>query len=89
MPELSNFSIVLDSLSASADDRGIAKILYSRKDAAFALSLSIRSLDMLIAFGQLDVRRMGKKVMVPAESLNRYASIDHACLTRPDFKAVQ
>jgi len=59
------------------------KLLYSRKDASFALSISIRSLDIAIANGQIAIRKIGKRVMVPQESLLAYASRDHDTLTQP------
>ncbi len=57
------------------------KILYDRKGAAFALSISVRALDYLIAGKQLTTRRLGKKVMVPASELSRFARADHFHLT--------
>lgn len=54
-------------------DTGVLKLLYSRKEAAFALGLSARSLDYLIDGGHIDVRRIGSRVMVPAEELKRIA----------------
>jgi hypothetical protein len=53
------------------------RLLYPRKDAAFALGISIRSLDYLIAGKQLDTRRIGKKVLVPRGALVRFASANH------------
>jgi hypothetical protein len=51
----------------------IEKVLYSRKDAAFALSISIRSLDTLLASKKLATRRLGRKVMIPATEIQRIA----------------
>jgi hypothetical protein len=82
MPEVSLFSEVLFDLSASADTTPIPKLLYSRKDAAFALSISIRSLDYIIAARQLKFRKDGKKILIPAGELSRYARADHAALTQ-------
>lgn len=53
------------------------RILYSRKDAAECLSISVRSLDYLIEGGQLSTRRIGKKVLVPAAELKKFARSDH------------
>jgi hypothetical protein len=53
------------------------KLLYDRKSAAAALSISIRSLDYLIERGQLPTRRIGKKVLIPARDLQRFAGADH------------
>lgn len=66
------------------------RLLYDRKEAARQLSISVRSLDYLIAGKQLDTRRIGKKVLVPHASLVRYASANHyqAITSRSDADAV-
>jgi excisionase family DNA binding protein len=51
--------------------------LYDRKTAAQQLSISVRSLDYLIANRKLDTRRIGKKVLVPFSELKRFASANH------------
>jgi hypothetical protein len=81
LPELSLFSELSLDLCAAADDRPVSKLLYSRKDAAFALSVSVRSLDYLIANKQLNFRRLGKKVMIHATELARFSRADHLELT--------
>jgi hypothetical protein len=53
------------------------RLLYDRKEAARQLSISVRSLDYLIAGKHLDTRRIGKKVLVTHASLVRYASANH------------
>lgn len=53
------------------------KLLFDRKAAAFALSISVRSLDYLIAGQQLKTRRIGKKVLVHRSELRRFAQGDH------------
>ena len=53
------------------------KLLYDRKSAAFALSISPRTLDTLIANKMLSTRRLGKKVMITAGELRRFARADH------------
>ena len=55
----------------------IEKFLYSRKEAAHALGISVRSLDYLIAGKQLDTRRIGKKVLITRASLAAFASGNH------------
>jgi hypothetical protein len=55
----------------------VEKLLYSRRDAATALSLSIRSIDYLITTGKLLIRRVGGKTMVTAGSVRRFAREDH------------
>ena len=69
---------VIEELSACAD---VAKMLYTRKESAFALGVSVRSVDWLIARKELAPRRLGKRVLVPAAELEKYAARDHADLT--------
>jgi hypothetical protein len=61
-------------------DHSVEKLLYSRRDTAEALSLSIRSIDYLITTGRLPTRRVGGKILIPAGAVRRFAREDH-----PDF----
>jgi hypothetical protein len=69
--------------SHSGHERGcmehnnVEKLLYSRRDAAEALSLSIRSVDYLITAGRLATRRVGGKILIPASAVRRFAREDH------------
>ena len=66
-----------------------SRLLYDRKSAARMLSVSIRSLDYIIAAKALDTRRIGRKVLVTHASLVRYASGNHFEITsRSDADAV-
>jgi Helix-turn-helix domain len=58
-------------------DRPVEKLLYSRRDTADALSLSIRSIDYLITTGRLPARRVGGKILIPASAVRRFAREDH------------
>ena len=51
-------------------------MLYSRKDAAQALSLGIRTLDQLIATGKIVALRVGRRVLVSRESLESFANTE-------------
>jgi hypothetical protein len=42
-------------------------MLYTRKEAAHQLSISIRSLDYLISSKQLNTRRIGSRILIPHE----------------------
>jgi hypothetical protein len=53
------------------------RLLYDRKEAARQLSISVRSLDYLIAAGVFETRRIGKKVLITHRSLVRFASGNH------------
>ncbi len=63
------------------------KILLSKKASASLLSLSVRNLEYRIARGELQVRRVGRRVLIPRAELERFARRDHA--TRPDGQGGQ
>lgn len=53
------------------------RMRYGRKEAAWKLNLSIRSVDYLIARKVLDTRRDGKRIFITRASLVRYAATNH------------
>jgi excisionase family DNA binding protein len=53
-------------------------ILISKRDAAKALSISLRTLDNLIASKELTVRRVGRRCLIPRRALEDFARRDHA-----------
>ena len=59
--------------SVSVDE----KLLVSRQEAAAVLSISQRALDYLVANKQLQVRRIGSRVLIPRSELLRFARADH------------
>ncbi len=59
----------------------VAKLLYSRADTAFALSISIRSVDYLISVGKLTTRRIGEKTLIPVSDVRDSL----ASITRKQF----
>lgn len=61
----------------------VEKFLFSRKEAAFSLGLSTRSVDYLIETKKLETRRIGAKVLVTRESLRLYARGNHPEAIRP------
>lgn len=54
-----------------------AKLLVGREEAAVRLSLSVRSVDYLLADRQLKFRRIGGRVLIPISELERFARMDH------------
>jgi hypothetical protein len=58
------------------------KLLYSRKAAAEALSISIRSLDHLLSQKAFNTRRIGRKVLIPRGELVRFAQGNHTEMAR-------
>lgn len=66
--------VAIDSLKARSSG---PRLLYDRKEAARQLSISIRTLDYLIAGKTFQTRRLGRKVMIPHSELVRFASANH------------
>ena len=58
-------------------DTKVQKLLYDRRSAAFALSISVRLLDYYIADQQIRTQRIGRKVMISAAELRRFAASNH------------
>jgi Helix-turn-helix domain len=69
-------------------DHKVEKLLYSKQDAAEALSLSVRSIDYLITTQRLPMRRVGGKVMIPAAAVRRFARGDHPERVRGDGRVI-
>jgi excisionase family DNA binding protein len=57
------------------------RLLVDRRNAAQYLSISQRSLDYLLSHGELHIRRIGARVLIPLSELRRYAELDHKRLT--------
>ncbi|HTZ73060.1 MAG TPA: helix-turn-helix domain-containing protein [Candidatus Aquilonibacter sp.] len=55
----------------------VPKILLSKREAALALSLSVRTIENLIARKELIARRVGRRTLVVATSLQSFARRDH------------
>ena len=53
------------------------KLLYDRRSAAFALSVSVRTVDYGLANGEFETRRIGRKVLITAASLKKFAASNH------------
>jgi excisionase family DNA binding protein len=50
------------------------KFFYARKEAAYALAVSVRAIDYLISDGKLRTRRKGRRVLIPTEDVKRVAA---------------
>jgi len=74
-------SISLDSNGVYMEQR-VEKLLFSRRDTAEVLSLSVRSIDYLITAGRLPMRRVGGKILIPASAIRRFAREDHPEVVR-------
>jgi hypothetical protein len=54
-----------------------AKLLVSRKEAAGIVSLSLRSIDGLLASKKLPFRKIGNRTLIPLGALQKFARMDH------------
>ncbi len=52
----------------------VDKLLYRRQEAAYALGLSVRSIDAMLADKRLTGRRFGRCVVIPAADVQRVAA---------------
>jgi excisionase family DNA binding protein len=55
----------------------IETLLVSRRSAARALGISVRSLDYLVQAGRLRTRKIGRRVLIPLRVLEEFARHDH------------
>jgi len=53
------------------------RLAVSRFEAARLLSISLRTLDSLLARGELRGRRVGRRVVFPMDELQRFLCKDH------------
>jgi len=53
------------------------KLAVNRFEAARLLSISLRTLDSLVARGELRGRRVGRRIVFPLEELRRFLRTDH------------
>lgn len=60
----------------------MSDIFLTRQETAQALRLSLRTVDTLIGRGELAVRRVGRRVLVPTAEVKRFAAAD----VRPIFE---
>jgi excisionase family DNA binding protein len=62
----------------------VRQIALPRKEAARALSLSVRTLDRAIKRGDLRAKKYGTRVLIPSAEIDRYLrELDEAGVTPP------
>ena len=64
-------------IDAAAISPDTPKLLFTRKEAAYSLGLSLRSIATLLKNGKLKYRRVGNKPLILHESLVRFTKSDH------------
>jgi hypothetical protein len=52
------------------------RLLFSRQSAARALDVSVRLIDYAIASGLLETRRLNSRILIPSDSLAKFAASD-------------
>lgn len=80
VPEVSLFSespTTSVDICAAAVSPDTPKLLFSRREAAYSLGLSLRSIGILLKSGQLKFRRCGTKVLIPHQELVRFSRSNH------------
>lgn len=73
----------MNSMSEVAPATALPKLFYTRQEVAAILSMSVRSIDSMIALRELPVRRFGKSVRILAESLRAFVKRDHQTGRKP------
>lgn len=58
-------------------NESVPKLLFSRKEAAYSLGLSLRSIAFLLARGELKYRKVGNKTLIPYAELVKFSKQDH------------
>jgi excisionase family DNA binding protein len=54
-----------------------SRLLYPRKEAAYQLGISVRSLDYLIKGKKIAFRKIGSRTLIHFKELERFASANH------------
>jgi len=62
-------------LGRIAQIQPVPKLLYTRKQATEAFSLSIRTIDTIVSTKELKARRRSAKVLIPWSELVKYATV--------------
>jgi excisionase family DNA binding protein len=60
------------------NEQGTRKLLVTKREAASALSVSVRTIEDFIRKKELAARKIGRRTLVPLASLEAFARRDHA-----------
>jgi excisionase family DNA binding protein len=58
-------------------------IFMTRDETARALRLSLRTVDSLIGHGEIAIRRIGRRVLIPTDEVKRFATALHDSFPEP------
>lgn len=62
----------------------IPRLFVSKVDAAEALAVSLRTIENLIACGELRARKVGRRTLIAIGELERFARRDHKTRVSPE-----
>jgi hypothetical protein len=61
------------SVSGATTPSTLPRLLYSRTQAAYQWSISVRAVDYMIAGGKVHTRKIGGRILIPHSELTRVA----------------
>jgi len=61
-------------MTGATEQEKTGRLLLSKAESAYALNISLRKLDYLIAAKELGVRRIGSRVLITRRDLERFAN---------------
>ncbi|MGO9590661.1 MAG: helix-turn-helix domain-containing protein [Candidatus Acidiferrales bacterium] len=50
-------------------------LVFTREETADALTIGLRTVDLMIARGEIKVRRIGRRVLIPRAEIERIAGV--------------
>ncbi len=74
-------TVIQTEASTTLKTPTVEKLLYNKKETAFALGISCRSVSYLIQKRQLSTRKLGGRTLVPKSEVVRLSRQDIASLT--------
>jgi len=82
LPQQSFESLQSLATGVAANTLESLKLLFSQKQSACILGVSLRTLQNLIASNQIPVRRIGRRVLIHRKALEAFARRDHPQIER-------
>ena len=82
MPQQGFESLQSLATGVAANTLESLKLLFSQKQSAWILGVSLRTPQNLIASNQIPVRRIGRRVLIHRKALEAFARRDHPQIER-------
>jgi excisionase family DNA binding protein len=64
----------------------LLRLLLSKRDTAARLNISVRTLENLVAIGEIRPRRIGKRVLFELREISRFSRSDHRTKRHDDAR---